>query len=192
MEPVGHVYLGSFSQSQGRTLGSGNGTVVADAVMVVPSGTSADRVTYMPTLSSAGSLDIYAKWSASHTRAEAVTYRVHHVDGSTDIGVNQLQPSAGWFRLGAFSMTLGQNHRVEVAGALEGETVADAETGLNYNYFRDYDPTTGRYVQSDPIGLGGGLNTFAYIYGNPLRWSDPYGLFIPSHHAEASREAARK
>ena len=85
-----------------------------------------------------------------------------------------------------------QNHRVEVAGALEGETVADAETGLNYNYFRDYDPTTGRYVQSDPIGLGGGLNTFAYIYGNPLRWSDPYGLFIPSHHAEASREAARK
>lgn len=33
----------------------------------------------------------------------------------------------------------------------------DEETGLHYNYFRDYDPQTGRYVQSDPIGLNGGL-----------------------------------
>ena len=176
----------------------------------------------------------------------------------SEILVSQQQPSASWFRLGVFSMSPGQNHRVEVAGALEGETVADAirfvsagtstpgiysvhadhlgspqkmtdanqalvwdavytpfgqvhsmtgtatnnqrfpgqyadaKTGFHYNYFHDYDPTTGRYVQSDPIGLGGGLNTFAYVYGNPLRWSDPYGLFIPSHHAEASREAARK
>ena len=89
-------------------------------------------------------------------------------------------------------MMTWQNHRVEVAGALEGETVADVETAYNYNYFRDYDPTTGRYVQSDPIGLGGGLNTFAYVHGNPLRWSDPYGLFIPSPYTEASREVARK
>lgn len=103
-----------------------NGTVVADAVMVVPSGTSADRVTYTPTLSTAGTFDIYAKWSENSTRAETVKYTIHHGGGSTDMVVNQQQPSAGWFRLGAFSMTPGQNHRVEVAGALEGETVADA------------------------------------------------------------------
>jgi RHS repeat-associated protein len=52
----------------------------------------------------------------------------------------------------------------------------DAHTGLNYNYFRDYDPVIGRYVESDPIGLRGGLNTYAYVSGNPLVWADPYGL----------------
>ncbi len=51
----------------------------------------------------------------------------------------------------------------------------DRETNLHYNYFRTYDPTTGRYTQSDPIGLFGGLNTYGYAESNPLYWIDPTG-----------------
>ena len=51
----------------------------------------------------------------------------------------------------------------------------DSETGLNYNYFRDYDPAIGRYVESDPIGLEGGINTYAYVGDNPVLYIDPKG-----------------
>ncbi|MCC4598055.1 RHS repeat protein [Xanthomonas campestris pv. phormiicola] len=52
----------------------------------------------------------------------------------------------------------------------------DAATGLNQNYFRDYDPATGRYGQSDPIGLNGGLNTYGYSLQAPVDHSDAWGL----------------
>ena len=54
---------------------------------------------------------------------------------------------------------------------------ADSETGLNYNYFRDYSPQEGRYIQSDPIGLEGGqFSAYAYVDSNPLLFTDEEGL----------------
>ncbi len=79
----------------------------------------------------------------------------------------------------------------------------DAESGLHYNYFRDYDPKTGRYIQPDPIGVKGltrhlamsrilkgkvsgkypflskgGLNLYIYTENNPVNMTDVYGLFL--------------
>jgi RHS repeat-associated protein len=47
-----------------------------------------------------------------------------------------------------------------------------------YNYFRDYDATTGRYIQSDPIGLAAGVNTYTYTLNNPVTFSDQFGTNV--------------
>ncbi|WP_235872700.1 RHS repeat-associated core domain-containing protein [Pseudoxanthomonas winnipegensis] len=54
----------------------------------------------------------------------------------------------------------------------------DGATGFYYNFFRDYDPSAGRYIQSDPIGLNGGISTFSYVDSSPLSLADFFGLQI--------------
>ena len=54
----------------------------------------------------------------------------------------------------------------------------DQETGLHYNYFRYYDPATGRYLTADPIGQDAGPNLYSYVGNNPLFWIDPLGLDV--------------
>lgn len=77
---------------------------------------------------------------------------------------------------------------------------SDAETGLHYNYFRNFEPGIGRYVQSDPAGVGDGPSTYGYVHQSPLIAFDPLGLtkyrgFDPHREAEMRRavaEAERK
>lgn len=54
----------------------------------------------------------------------------------------------------------------------------DQLTGLHYNGFRDYDPKIGRYIESDPIGLSGGVNLYTYVRNNPVNYTDSSGLVI--------------
>lgn len=90
---------------------------------------------------------------------------------ATDSGQNNVwagngaDPFGSNFILGGIVQNLG----------LPGQEF-DVETGLAHNGFRDYIPGLGRYLQSDPIGLAGGMNTYAYVRGNPLRSIDPLGL----------------
>ena len=66
----------------------------------------------------------------------------------------------------------------------------DSETGLHYNYHRYYDPSLGRYLRADPIGLKGGINLYTYVDGNPVNLLDPFGLYYGTDSGTASFNAA--
>lgn len=76
---------------------------------------------------------------------------------------------------GANAATSAPSGGIDVKLRYPGQ-YSDGESGLHYNYFRDYESGTGRYLESDPIGLEGGVGTFAYASGRPSSYIDPYGL----------------
>ena len=96
----------------------------------------------------------------SHANTQKVVWRWTNID---PFGSNKVQTASGF------------EYNLRFAGQ-----IYDKETGLHYNHFRDYNPKIGRYIQSDPIGLNGGINTYAYVGANPLRFVDPLGLFRDS------------
>jgi RHS repeat-associated protein len=67
----------------------------------------------------------------------------------------------------------------------------DAETGLHQNWHRDYDPSIGRYLQSDPMGLEGGLSTYGYALQNPLARTDRLGLLIDTDYRDVPMPKCR-
>ncbi|MGH9692796.1 MAG: RHS repeat domain-containing protein, partial [Bryobacteraceae bacterium] len=97
--------------------------------------------------------------------ADATGTTVWRLDQAEPFGNNPADEDPSG--LGAFELPL----------RLPGQYL-DKETNLHYNYFRDYDASIGRYGESDRIDLRGGLNTYAYVGGNPLSWRDTFGLRI--------------
>ena len=76
----------------------------------------------------------------------------------------------------AFDRTIVVTNAVPLNLTFPGQYYDD-ESNLSNNGFRDYSPLLGRYVESDPLGLGAGVNTYAYVNGNPLSFSDLLGLY---------------
>jgi RHS repeat-associated protein len=141
----------SFTPSAGHKvelLGSYDGRVVADSIRLVAAGAGASNLVYI---------------HADHL-------------GSPQKMTDASQALVWDAQFDPFG------EEVSIAGSATHPTrfpgqYADPETGFSYNYFRDYDPTLGRYIQSDPIGLWGGLNTYGYVAGNPIARIDPNGQF---------------
>ncbi len=111
---------------------------------------------------------------ASAARAEIYYYHNDHL-GTPQIMTNSAQQVVWETVRKPFGETTVVVNTIENNLGFPGQYF-DAETGLYQNYFRDYDATTGRYTANDPLGLSGGLNSYGYVYSNPLLITDRFGL----------------
>ena len=92
-----------------------------------------------------------------------------------DVACSQLDI---WFPAGSALLYGGGATRPTGPPSWYGSLIEDQQDGSGYQYRRNryYDPSTGRFTQEDPIGIAGGLNTFGYANGDPVNFSDPFGL----------------
>jgi RHS repeat-associated protein len=148
----------SFAPGAGHQVtltASSDGNVVADAIKLVGTGPAPANLVYL------------------HTDQIGLPQKITDATGA--LVWDRVQDPFGR----QVSLT---NSGIDTALRFPGQQ-ADPDTGFAYNYYRDYDPTLGRYIQADPIGLAGGINRYAYVSGNPVRFSDRRGL----DSAESSR-----
>jgi RHS repeat-associated protein len=119
-------------------------------------------------------------------------YLISDHRGTPQLAINSTGEQSWKINSDAFGNSeLDANNQITMNLRFPGQYY-DAETGLSYNYFRDYDAKTGRYIQSDPIGLNGGINTYTYVGGNPIEFVDPFGLAKYTDNKEFDQEGCKK
>ncbi len=104
----------------------------------------------------------------THVRTDHIGRPVFATDG---FGVKVWE--ASYLPFGGVHTSTGANSDLRFPGQW-----FQSESGLHQNWMRDYDPTTGRYVQADPLGLVDGASVYGYARQSPLRYVDPRGLFL--------------
>jgi RHS repeat-associated protein len=142
----------SFASGAGHQVtltASSDGNVVADAIKLVGTGPAPADLVYL------------------HTDQIGLPQKI--TDAMQAVVWDRVQDPFGR------QVSLTSSGGIDTALRFPGQQ-ADPDAGFAYNYFRDYDPTLGRYVQADPIGLAGGINPYAYAKSNPIRFTDELGL----------------
>jgi RHS repeat-associated protein len=94
-----------------------------------------------------------------------------------------------WVARDAYGLSLNTNASYTAWWGSLAQDQSD-RSGQLYRRNRYYDPATGRFTQEDPIGLAGGLNAYGFADGDPVNFSDPFGL-NPIAIAAAAMNAAR-
>ena len=111
-----------------------------------------------------------------YSSGSTVTYYLHVDQVMNPQKLTNASGAVVWDRVqDPFGVEVSATGSLTLPSRFPGQ-VADDETDLHQNWHRDYDPSLGRYVQSDPMGLMGGINTYAYVEGNPLVRVDMSGL----------------
>jgi len=144
----------SFAPGAGHQVtltASSDGNVVADAIKLVGTGPAPANLVYL------------------HSDQIGLPQKI--TDATQAVVWDRVQDPFGR------QVSLTNSGGIDTALRFPGQQ-ADPDTGFAYNYFRDYDPTLGRYIQSDPIGLAGGINRYAYVGGNPVGRTDSNGQVI--------------
>ncbi len=119
---------------------------------------------------------VWREWTGGGAR---LAYLHNNHLGATEVVTDQRGAVIWRARYQPFGrpVVLQQRAGFEFDLRLPGQ-IEDRETGLFYNDHRYYDPDGGRYISPDPLGLRGGINSYAYAAGNPLRFIDPSGLLL--------------
>jgi RHS repeat-associated protein len=116
------------------------------------------------------------------------TFWIHTDHLGTPIAVTNEQRTIVWsadqrpFGEAAINADPDRNQKTFTLNLRFPGQYADDESGIHYNYFRDYDPRTGRYLTPDPLGTFDGTNSFAYVHGNPMSGFDSLGLYDEMIH----------